>query len=55
MKPSPSTSRRSKNRALLYVLLAAVAVFYAVSWIRTGDSLRMGQSISRFPVDHATK
>ena len=57
MSPNPQThsGKRSKNRALLWVLLSAVAIFYGVSWIRTGDALRKGEPVSRFPVDHATK
>ena len=56
MTPRPLTpAKRSKNRAVLLILVAAVAIFYAVSWIRTGDALRMGQSVSRFPVDHEIK
>ena len=50
-----SEAKKSKNNAILWVLVSLVMIFYAVSWIRTGDSLRMEAPISRFPVDHETK
>ena len=57
MKPAPliSEAKKSKNKAVLWILVSAVVIFYAVSWIRTGDALRMGEPVSRFPVDHETK
>jgi hypothetical protein len=54
-KPQISEAKKSKNKAILWILVSVVAIFYAVSWIRTGDSLRMGEPLSRFPVDHETK
>ncbi|MBN9565890.1 MAG: hypothetical protein J0G29_07375 [Alphaproteobacteria bacterium] len=38
---------KSRNRGLFVLLLAAVGIFYAVSYVKTGISLKQGAPLGR--------
>ncbi len=40
---------KSRNRGLLILLISAVGIFYAVSYVKTGLSLKQGAPVGRFP------
>ena len=49
-----SQALHSRNRALLLTLLGLVTVFYVVSFIRTGEALRLSIPAHPHPVNNAS-